>query len=64
MFRVPFAMHAGDNDDLLVKNTIEECIGKPVKKCATSITVDDREPVWMLGDDAKNECEFIQILIA
>lgn len=63
MFRIPLAMHTGDNDDFLVKDTIEERIGKPVKKCAPSITMNDWEPVWMLSDDTKNETYFIQTLI-
>ncbi|MHB1403865.1 MAG: hypothetical protein ACYCWB_15855, partial [Thiobacillus sp.] len=52
---VPFTMHAGDNDDFLVNDAIEERIRKPVKKCAPSFTVDDWEPVWMLGNCTKNE---------
>ncbi len=55
MRRVPFAMHAGDNDDFLINDAIEERIRKPVKKCAPSFTVDDWEPVWMLGNCTKNE---------
>ncbi len=64
MCGVPFAMHASDNNYSLVQDAVEERIGKPVKQRATSIAVEDWEPLWMLGDGAKNEGNLVQILLA
>lgn len=64
MCGVPFAMHASNNNYSLVQDSVEERIGKPVKQRSTSIAVEDWEPLWMLGDGAKNEGNLVQILLA
>src|SRR5659263_128023 len=64
MCGVPFAMHASDNNYSLVQDSVKERIGKPMKQSSTSIAVEDWEPLWMLGDGAKNEGDLVQIFIA
>ena len=63
MFRIPFAMHAGDDNDLLINNAVEERIGKPVQKSALGTAMEDWKPIWMIGDGAKYEGDLVQIFV-
>lgn len=64
VFRIPFTVHTCDDDYPLIKDTVEDCVRKPVKERTARIAVNNRKPIWILDDGVKKRSYFIQKLIA